>query len=234
VRSMRRRPRASHRLPITRWGLYVFFSLAGVLGPCREARADETAAAVPSTASREDNPDVTFGASGGAEVGGGVVSPSVGVAFGHLLGRLGVAMHTSPHLSVIAGGETGLGAAFGSGSPAYGYVLRLPLKFYSDVIFSNLLNYRQRSYANLHLGGNFGPEYFLSAECAAGTCNYIPAGAQWGFGARVGISFSQGTRSSVGVFARWDGDVANGSCSGTAQCLNLIQTFTWNLGWTTF
>jgi hypothetical protein len=190
--------------------------------------------AIDSPPQREDTPEITYGPASGIEVGAGVVSPSVGTPFGHMLARLGLAMHTSPTFTLVGGAETGLGFAFGSGSPSYGYVVRLPFKFTLDGISSHLLDYRLNGYVNFHFGAELGYEYFLSAECSTGTCNYIPAGVQVGFGARIGISYSQGSRSSVGAFVRWDGDAAKGTCTGGAQCTNILQTFTWNLAWTLF
>lgn len=199
-----------------------------------DARAADSPRVVMSEGQREDEQELTFGPAAGVEVGLGVVSPSVGTPFGQLLMRLGVAIRLNPTVTLVAGAETGLGVAVGSGSPTYGYVFRLPFKGFAEGIVSRLVDYRTHGYVNLHFGAEVGGEFFLSAECSTGTCNYIPAGMQTGFGARVGLSYSQGSRSAIGLFVRWDADAANGSCNGAAQCTDVLQTFTWNVAWTLF
>ena len=76
-----------------------------------------------------------------------------------------------------------------------------------------------------------GDDFLLSSQCQSGACSYVPASLYTGFGLRVGLSYSQFTRSALGIFMRWDNDVAQ--CAGL-KCNQYIQTYTWDLGWTLF
>jgi hypothetical protein len=168
----------------------------------------------------------------GVELGLGPEYPSFRAPLGQMLLRLGASFRLDRDLAVAAGGESGIALSVGSTSPNYGYLLRVPFKVFADVIVSRLLDFRTHRYANLHLGGSVGQEFALAAQCTSGECNYIPAAMYFGFGVRVGLSYSAETRSSVGLFTRFDNDVAQ--CSGLTNCKAYIQTYTWNLAWTLF
>jgi hypothetical protein len=156
----------------------------------------------------------------------------MGAPLGSIVGHAGFAIHTPTPLSWIVAGEIGGSAALGStASTSYGYLVRIPFKFFTEGILSRSLDYRSRRYLHLHFGGSAGPEFALGAQCNSGDCNYIAPGVYTGLGLRSGISLSQASRSSLGLFARWDVDLAQ--CAGT-RCGAVLHTFTWNLGWSLF
>jgi hypothetical protein len=225
---------------VARLGLAVAVGLAAQVGGLGTpaARADtasgSAAVATPSAAEPppEDPAASPFAPAAGVEVGFGPAYPSFHAPIGQMVLRLGVAFHVAPGLAIAGGGEGGVALAVGNGASEYGYLLRVPLKVYTDVIYSRMLDYRSRRYVNLHMGGSIGQEFALSAQCLSGTCNYVPASMYVGFGFRVGLSYSVASRSAVGLFVRFDNDLAQ--CNGATDCKSYIQTYTWNIGWTLF
>jgi hypothetical protein len=210
--------------------------VAVAYGGERRSWATDASSSVAETGSPErDETTTTFAPAAGVEVGLGTVYPTMGAPLGSILGRAGVAIHTPSPFAFVLGGEFGGAAALGStASTSYGYIVRVPLKVFADGIVSRNLDYRTRRYLNVHFGGTVGPEFGLGAQCDNGNCNYIPPGVYVGFGARAGLSMSQGSRSSLGLFVRWDVDIAQCSKSDIGNCGEVLHTFTWSLGWSLF
>ena len=203
--------------------------VAGALAPSRAVASGAGYPPVAQAPMREDT--TTFAPAVGAEVGIGVVSPSFGAPVMNLLGHVGVSLSLRSNVSLSVGGETGLALSFSDASPTFGYLLRIPLRFFGEGVFSKGLDYRTHKYMNLHLGGTVGDDFALASQCAGGTCSYVPASLYTAFGLRVGLSYSQYTRNAVGIFMRWDNEVAQ--CHGLT-CNAYIQTYIWDLGWTLF
>lgn len=211
--------------------------LASALFAAVLAEAPNGSAQVTSGPSDDSTPlrgaptGVLIAPSAGTEVGYGNAYPSLGTPVAQVLGRLGVSLEFPSSWTLVGGLESGATVAMGTGMPHYGYLFRIPFKGFAEAILSRRVDYRSKRFINLHFGGTYGQEFSLAAQCNTDGCNYLPAGLHTGFGGRVGLSFSQGSRSSIGLFLRWDGDV--GECGG-ASCQAFLQTFTWNLGWTLF
>lgn len=203
----------------------------GVLAPGQPALADDLPPRPPA-ALREESP---YGPAGALEVGAGAVWPSVAAPLAVVHGRLGGSYSASSIFTFTGGFESGVGLALSGSSPVYGYMLRLPLRGYSEVIVSRHLDYRTNRFANLHFGGSIGSDFVLSSQCANGSCSYLPPGNYFGFGFQAGISMTQNS-SGLGGFVRWDADT--GGCSGgivnLSKCNSFINMFTWNVGWTFF
>jgi hypothetical protein len=197
------------------------------------ARADEAAAdqalPPPPSALREESP---FAIAAGLDVGSGVVWPSIAASLYEVRARLGVSLAASPSITFVAGGESGAGLALSGTTPTYGYLVRAPLRFFAEGVFSRSVDYRNDRYVNLHVGGSVGSDFVLASQCQNGSCSYMTPGNYTGFGARVGLSITQNS-SGVGVFVRWDNDVG-GCTGGPAKCNTYVQMYTWSLGWTLF
>lgn len=179
----------------------------------------------------------TFTSSAGAEIGLGTTIPTLHTAAFQIQGRLGVAVHASPEWSILLAGQSGITLSLNTGSanPFYGYLIRIPFELVLEAIRSSQLSYVHRRYINVHFGAVGGPQFILAASCLRGACRYIEPTLAGGLGPRVGLSYSAGSRNSVGLFVTWHNDFA--SCpvaSESKSCTTWLSTLMWTLGWTLF
>jgi hypothetical protein len=222
-------------------GLAVAVAFAG-----GEAAAADDKDALPAAPTKLRMESV-YAPAAGLEAGAGVVWPSVAATFAAITGQLGASFRLPAApvpwlfqtLYVAVGAESGVGIALSGTTPTYGYVLRLPMRGFADLIFSRYIEYREARAVNLHFGGSGGSDFVLASQCSGGTCSYLPPANYGAFGLRVGISLTDHA-SGIGAFMRWDSEVAGhqgpgaGGCTGGSGCNPYFQIFTWNIGWTLF
>jgi hypothetical protein len=172
----------------------------------------------------------------GTELGYGAVIPSLHVPTYSFGGRLGIAFETPSRVALVLAGATGVTVAFntGSSSPYYGYLIRVPLMFTPEVIYSRLVDYKHKRFMNFHVGIAAGGDFVLAAQCLEGACNYILPSTYFGLGARIGLSYSAVERSAVGLFVSWQTDFAPCPPSAEGNCATTLSTITWSLGWSLF
>jgi hypothetical protein len=199
------------------------------------AEAEEEAAESNSHAYR-NIPQWRVAPSAGTTVGYGVEVPSLHSATYSFEGRLGVAVETSDRVTLVLNGMTGVTLGFntGSSSPFYGYLVRVPLLAAPEVIFNEIVSYRNKRFLNLHIGALVGADFLLAAQCVAGACDYILPGTYFALGARAGLSYSAVERSSIGLFVTWQTDFAPCPPSAQASCATGLSTLTWSIGWSLF
>jgi hypothetical protein len=171
----------------------------------------------------------------GTEFGLGVVVPSLHVPVYAFQGRLGVALETSSRVAFLLEGMTGITVGFNTGgsSTDYGYLVRVPLMFTPEIVYSRLVDYRNKRFMNFHFGLGVGGDFVLAAQCLQEACNYITPSVYFALGARAGLSFSAYERSAVGLFVSWQNDFA--PCPPASQnCSTALSTFIWSVGWSLF
>ncbi len=220
-------------------------ALAGALAGGRASAADGNDGLPPApTKLRMES---FYAPAAGVEAGAGVVWPSVAATFAAITGRLGASFRfpVAPlpwlfqTLYGAVGAESGVGLALSGTTPTYGYVLRVPMRGFAELIFSRYVEYREARAVNLHVGASGGNDFVLASQCTSGTCSYLAPANYAAFGVRVGISLTDHA-SGIGVFMRWDSEIAGhqspgaGGCTTASGCNPYFQIYTWNVGWTLF
>jgi hypothetical protein len=183
-----------------------------------------------------DVPQWAVDAAGGLEFGMGAAVPSLHAPAYVMHVKLGASIHTPGNFAFVIAGQSGINMSFngGSGSPQYGYIVRIPLDVTVDVIHSLILSDRKKWYLNIHFGGLAGGDFLLAAQCQTGECKYIQPTSTAAFGPRIGVSWSAARRSSYGAFVTWHNNVADCKVAGNGACFYWLSTVVFTLGWTLF